>query len=292
MLIPDSINNQSVYHRNWVRADLSKSELHVLEQVIHCSESLLLVPPKYSERELFIPDVPSEDVHIGLFSSGTTGDPKCMWVSRDKLVLNAKMSAMSFGVHSGNKIFILASPWHIAGLSWALMAFQEGITFEIRTPYQSLTPEFISKLDDENFTHLFTTPFTYRQLVQDGNWFVEEIICGGSAFTAEDLKFFPKHASFMTSGYGMTEAGGIISAYRSSSSLWNRNQLGCVGSAVEQVRIRCNGTSNQPGPIYLHSPTAVCEGWLDTGDFGYKDENNHLFITHRKKDSINGKIEK
>lgn len=290
MQSPEYHISHPVSTRPWLKADLSKPESAIIEQILNSSESLLFIPPRYTNQQLFIPEIPYEGMHIGLFSSGTTGNPRCMWVSREKLILNAVMTANLLGMHPHHKILILASPWHIAGVSWAIMATQLGIQFEILTPYQASVPEFVSKLIFEGYTHLFTTPFLYRHLAKESNWKVDEIVCGGSAFTSDDAHLFPAHAHFVTSAYGQTEAGGIISAFRSEAHLWNN--AGCVGVPAEHIRIRCNGAKDQPGPIYIHSPSAVCEGWLDSGDYGYKDDNDNLMITHRKKDIINGSVEK
>jgi acyl-CoA synthetase (AMP-forming)/AMP-acid ligase II len=290
MKSPEPHISKSIGTRTWLRADLSKPESAIIEQILTSSESILFIPPRYSDRQLFVPEIPYDGVHIGLFSSGTTGNPRCMWVSREKLIQNARMTAQLLGMSVQHHILILASPWHIAGISWALMAIEQGIQFEIRTPYQANVPEFVAKLAFEGYSHLFTTPYLFRHLAKHPNWTVDEIICGGSAFTIHDAPLFVNHSRFVTSAYGQTEAGGIISAFRSDARRWNN--AGCVGRAAKDIRIRCHGSKDHPGPIYIHSPSAVCEGWLDTGDYGYKDDCENLTITHRKKDSINGAVEK
>jgi len=290
MQTPDYQITKELSSRSWVKADLSLTESAIIELILGSSDSLLFIPPRYAGSDLYIPSIPYDGIHIGLFSSGTTGTPKCMWVSREKLILNARMSFKQFRMSPEHKMLILASPWHIAGISWSIMALLAGIEYEIRTPYQADVPEFVSKLSLDKYSHLFTTPYMFRHLAKHGVWNVDELICGGSALTTDDILHMPNHAHFVTSGYGQTEAGGIISSYRSEASLWQKE--GCVGSPAEQIRIRCNGTKVEPGPIYIHSPSAVCEGWLDTEDLGYKDENDLLFITHRKKDRVAGVIEK
>lgn len=290
MIMPDNHIASSAGSRSWVKADLSQSELDIIELIRSSPNSLLLIPPKYSEMELFVPDLPNDGVHIGLFSSGTTGQPRCMWVSREKLLFNANITAQQLGIHSGHRILILASPWHIAGISWALMAIQEGISFDIHTPYVTFIPDFVAKLSGNSYSHLFTTPFLFRHLAKFNDWSTDEIVCGGSPLTIEDRPLFYKHTRFITSAYGQTEAGGIISAYRSESYCWDKP--GCIGTPADNIRIRCNGTPDLSGPIYIHSPSAVCEGWLDTGDYGYKDADDLLYITHRKKDPVNNSTEK
>jgi acyl-coenzyme A synthetase/AMP-(fatty) acid ligase len=290
MKTPDNQITSSAGSRSWVHADLSQPEMDIIDSIRSSPQSLLFIPPKYSNIELHIPEIPCDGVHIGLFSSGTTGNPRCMWVSREKLFQNAKFTARHLGIHTNHRVLILASPWHIAGISWALMAIQEGISFDIHTPYVTFISDFVAKLSGNSFTHLFTTPFLFRHLAKHDAWSTDEIVCGGSPLTLEDRPLFYKHTRFITSAYGQTEAGGIISAFRSDTSCWDKP--GCVGSPADNVRIRCNGTHDQPGPIYIHSPSAVCEGWLDTGDYGYKDEHDMLYITHRKKDPVNNAIEK
>src|SRR5690606_35675453 len=109
--------------------------------------SVVVIPPKHSK--IVLSDMnrpPHGSEYLGLFSSGTTGAPKCLWLKKEAIAWNARMSAEHFRVSKGDRILILASPWHMAGLSWAWMAESAGAHYEIFPPYTSVLPVMAERL--------------------------------------------------------------------------------------------------------------------------------------------------
>lgn len=259
-----------------------------IPDLLQSPTSVLLIPPRLSQTELPISTPPLEGVYLGLWSSGTlSAHPQVHWILREKLLLNAQLSAQAFKVHSEDRLMILASPWHVAGLSWTLMGLHLGAYTEIYTPYASVLDFAVERLFQNSFSHLFTTPSVLRTLLKQANWKVEVIICGGASFEQQDFNTLPGHCSTLINAYGQTECGGLISLKCLDATLWQtEEQTLCVGHPPEVIRIRCKGNQDLPGPIYVNSPTAIKEGWMDTGDFGYLDEKEDLFILKRKKDGI------
>lgn len=261
---------------------------HWIPDLIQSTTSVLLIPPRLSQTELSISPPPGEGVYLGLLSSGTLSEhPNVHWILKEKLLLNAQLSAQAFDIQSDDRLMILASPWHVAGLSWALMGVQLGAQTQIYAPYASVVDTAVDRLSRQAYTHLFTTPSVLRRLLLQANWSVEEIICGGASFELQDFNNLSGHCSTLINAYGQTECGGLISLKRLAATAWQtEEQTLCVGRPPEAIRIRCKGNRDLPGPIYVHSPTALIEGWTDTGDFGYLDEQGDLFILKRKKDGI------
>lgn len=267
----------------YLRVDISIEGRAQIKQLLNSDISMLFIPPRHVNGMLVIPQIPTTgDVYVGLFTSGSTGTPKCTWISREKLIQNARISVEAFGIQAHHRLLILASPWHSAGLSWALMAEEARASYEINAPYQSDSLMHASHIAFNSFSHLFTTPIALRSLMQTIPWKVDEIVCGGAPFEFTDFALFNNHATFVTLAYGQTEAGGLISSNRMASNAWlEPEQAFCVGKSPESIRIRCKGSIDQPGPVYVHSPSALCEGWLDTGDKGYVDDEMHLYLSKR-----------
>ncbi|MAH86726.1 MAG: hypothetical protein CL668_05730, partial [Balneola sp.] len=65
---------------------------------------------------------PLDKSYVGIFSSGSTGQAKCIWNRLEHLKLNAMRSAKAFEVQSEHFLVFMALPWHVAGLTWAFMA--------------------------------------------------------------------------------------------------------------------------------------------------------------------------
>jgi long-chain acyl-CoA synthetase len=118
------------------------------------------------------------------------------------------------------------------------------------------------------------------------------LICSGGAPLSKDLaEFFWTVGIPIYQGYGLTETSPIV------SSNYPANRFGSSGKPIEdvQVRIAEDGEILVKGPCvmqgYYKDPEATREvltedGWFSTGDIGYVDKDNYLFITDRKKDLI------
>ena len=92
-------------------------------------------------------------------------------------------------------------------------------------------------------------------------------------------------------GYGMTECSPRISTAHLDDE--NTGSIGTIvnGCEVKIVDGEIWAKSNSVMLGYYKNPEATAEtltkdGWLRTGDLGYVDNTNHLYITGRKKNLI------
>ncbi|PYP89444.1 MAG: hypothetical protein DMG65_13405 [Candidatus Angelobacter sp. Gp1-AA117] len=127
------------------------------------------------------------------------------------------------------------------------------------------------------------------------------LISGGSAFDVNighDLRTLGFN---VLQAYGLTETSGAATCTPPQ-----QNVLGSVGQPFKGVQVRIlnpepvEGREYQAGEIsisggivmkgYYNRPDATAEvlhdGWLHTGDLGYLDQRNNLFITGRQKEII------
>ncbi|KAL7106698.1 hypothetical protein ACP275_06G010000 [Erythranthe tilingii] len=109
-------------------------------------------------------------------------------------------------------------------------------------------------------------------------------------------------------GYGMTEAGPVLSMSPSFAKQPLPTKSGSCGNVVRNAELKVvdpdTGFSiprNQPGEICIRGPqimkgylndaeatarTIDVEGWLHTGDIGYVDDDDDVFIVDRVKELI------
>ncbi|MCM1167806.1 MAG: AMP-binding protein [Ruminococcus sp.] len=116
------------------------------------------------------------------------------------------------------------------------------------------------------------------------------IYSGGAYLNPEIISAYEELGITIAQGYGMTECSPRI-----TTGDLTRKSAGDVGTVVKGCEVRIvDGEITVKSPSvmqgYYKDPENTAEtlkdGWLYTGDLGYADEQNRLFITGRKKNLI------
>ncbi|OAY75987.1 putative 4-coumarate--CoA ligase 3 [Ananas comosus] len=125
------------------------------------------------------------------------------------------------------------------------------------------------------------------------------IVMSGAAPMGKDIQdaFRAKIPNaFLGQGYGMTEAGPVLSMCLAFAKEPFAVKSGSCGTVVRNAELKIvdpdTGASlgrNKPG--YLNDPEATKntidkEGWLHTGDIGFVDDDDEIFIVDRLKEII------
>jgi long-chain acyl-CoA synthetase len=129
------------------------------------------------------------------------------------------------------------------------------------------------------------------------------VTSGGAPLAPEVAEQFIRRVPSVSirQGYGLTETAALI-----SSSPIGRERAGSVGLPVPGTEVRLEDdegnevATGEVGEICARSPgvmkgywnapevtrEALRDGWLHTGDLGYRDSDGYLYIVDRKKDLI------
>ncbi len=126
---------------------------------------------------------------------------------------------------------------------------------------------------------------------------LEYFVSGGAALEVSIYDFFWRLGLPVYQGYGMAEASPVI-----STNGLTGNRAGSVGKPLPGVEVKIsdvgesgNGEILTRGPHLMHgyfrNPVLTGQvidrdGWLHTGDLGYRDRHGYLFISGRKKNLI------
>src|ERR1700741_1653442 len=117
------------------------------------------------------------------------------------------------------------------------------------------------------------------------------VLSGGAPLSKALGEFFWAIGIPIYQGYGLTETSPVL------TSNHPQNRAGSSGRPIRNVQLRIadDGEILAKGPCvmqgYFKSPESTREvlsddGWFKTGDVGYLDKDNYLFITDRKKDLL------
>jgi long-chain acyl-CoA synthetase len=131
----------------------------------------------------------------------------------------------------------------------------------------------------------------YKKLRTGTGGKLRMVFSGGAPLSKDLAEFFWAVGIPIYQGYGLTETSPIL------TSNYPQNRSGSSGRPIPNVLIRIaqDGEILAKGPCvmqgYYKSPDATREtideeGWFHTGDIGYLDADNYLFVTDRKKDLI------
>lgn len=120
---------------------------------------------------------------------------------------------------------------------------------------------------------------------------MQVIYSGGAYLNPELAEAYRSFGFIMAQGYGMTECSPRIST--ASRSIVTHEDVGQVVNGCEIKIVDGEIWAKSPSVMigYYNNPEATEEtltedGWLRTGDLGYVNEENRLFITGRKKNLI------
>lgn len=131
------------------------------------------------------------------------------------------------------------------------------------------------------------------------------IISGGAALDPMYVKEFEDFGFTLLNGYGITECSPVVAVNCNNGR--DKNKIGSVGLVMPGTNVRITDPDEDGcGEIWVKSDIvmlgyynnkeataeAMDDGWFNTGDIGYLDDENYLYISGRKKNLIilnNGK---
>jgi long-chain acyl-CoA synthetase len=274
-------------------------------------------PPSFSYLVRTYPPTPRgiepgwEDLVALPYSSGTTGLPKGVMLSHKNLVCNAYQSVATARITFQDRLLVFVPLYHIYGIMLMGLAAMTGATIVLMERFDA--DKCLQLIQEQRITILYSVPQVLAVL---NDWprlhdydlhTVRFTQCGAAPVPPALARRFEQltHIPVMTS-YGLTEASpGTHSNPVYDPQLMKVETIGLpihdtrqkiVDIETGQIELGVGGEGELivQGPQvmqgYWKAPEATAEslrdGWLYTGDIGWRDEEGYVTITDRKKELI------
>lgn len=255
-------------------------------------------------------EVDEDDLHIILYTSGTTGFPKGAAFTHKSHYLHALSLAAATGGHQNDVGALIYPLFHTGGPDCLVLPhFLMGATLVILDGGD--TQEIIAATQHHGITNIYCVPTVWRRLLaalaaSGGDVSTVKRCLGSSDTFPPDLldEILQRFDADVYVTYGLTEAGCILTVCKLTAA--DRSKLGSVGRPMSTVELRLLDDSGQAvlngevGQVagrtpammqsYWNMPERTAEslrnGWLYSGDLGRLDEDGYLFLAGRAKDMI------
>lgn len=253
----------------------------------------------------FESEIDPEKMCAILFTSGTTGKSKGVMLSHKSLADNA--TCMDMGEKEGSVTLSVLPIHHAYCFTCDILACMcTGITccfndsmmrlvkniHTFKPQIMLLVPMIIESLNYKITELLQKNPNLPKRAlaVQVFGENLHTIYSGGAYLNPKLIDAFNEYGISLVQGYGMTEFSPRISANTKTYA-----KQGSVGSLIPGCQAKIldgeicvKGDSMMLGYYKDEQETSktIVDGWLRTGDLGYIDDDNFVFITGRKKNLI------
>ncbi|HQI41925.1 MAG: long-chain fatty acid--CoA ligase [Ignavibacteriales bacterium UTCHB2] len=279
-----------------------------------------------------LPEPDPNATAVIIYTSGTTGSPKGVMLSYDNLLANIEAVTNDVNIYtSDDRLLVLLPLHHIFPLMGTMIiplgvggtiifspsmasedimaTLQQGITIIIGVPrlYNLIRKGIKDKIDKSGIAKfLFKIAQKKNSLTFSRKIFgsvqrkfggkIKFLVSGGAALDKEVAKDYLTLGFEILEGFGMTECAPMITFTRpgkvlpgSAGQPLKTNEVKIIdGEIVTRGRNVMQGYYNRPE----ETSAILKDGWLFTGDLGYLNDDNRIFITGRKKEIIvlsNGK---
>ncbi|WCJ27795.1 4-coumarate--CoA ligase [Euphorbia peplus] len=287
----------------------------------NCVHFSALISESETETELKYPNVGiGQDDPVALpFSSGTTGLPKGVILTHKSLITSVAQQVdgenPNLYLRKEDVVLCVLPLFHIYSLNSVLLcSLRAGAAVLLMQKFEIGT--FLELIQRHKVSVAAVVPplvlaLAKNPMVDAFDLSSIRVVLSGAAPLGKDLEDALRHRmpqAILGQGYGMTEAGPVVAMCLAFAKQPFPTKSGSCGTVVRNAELKVidpeTGLSlsyNQPGEIcirghqimkgYLNDPEATAntidvEGWLHTGDIGYVDDNDEVFIVDRLKEII------
>lgn len=264
---------------------------------------------------------PDEDPKFILFTSGSTGTPKAVQLRGSSFCRHAGELTRALQVKPGEVFFIPVPFAHVYGVVALHTALSHHATVATLVKYR---PEQAMSLITSVHANVYLGVSTMylRELRENQNneWDLSclraGLVAGASSPLAVFEEYEKRYGTVLVNSYGMTETAATLTVAELDDPL--RERAASVGHPIAGAEVRTAPLDAQGdglacpypaepdggwrrGELVCKTPSLAdgiiaedgilnrpldAEGWLHTGDIGWVDANNYVWVDGRVKDMI------
>ncbi|ARK21628.1 class I adenylate-forming enzyme family protein [Sporosarcina ureae] len=252
-------------------------------------------------------EVNEDDLFAIMYTSGTTGNPKGVMLSHRNIISGALSLALACETDYDDIIGHVAPLTHGSNFL-SHVAWLYGLTQVVFNTFEP--EEFVHDLTREKVTVIFLVPTMVNLMIQHPKFdpknlsTIKSINMAGSPIAASKLEqALALTGPIYAQTFGQVEAPMCITMMPKRELGDHLESCGRVGPFVDVKIVNERGvelTAGEVGEIvckgslvmqgYWNNEQATNEtlqdGWLQTGDLGWKNETGYVHIVDRKKDVI------
>jgi len=253
------------------------------------------------------------DIAVIQYTGGTTGTPKGAMLTHANITANAEQVRLWLGDSTPGTDRILATIpfFHVFAMTAAMnLGLSIGAELILLPRYD--LQQVLKTIATKRPTLFPAVPTIYAAVSQAenvGDYDLSSLrycISGGAALPSETKTAFERISqSLLVEGYGLTEASPVVAC----NPPQGLNKSGSIGLPLPDTEVKICALEEahkimppgEHGEVFVRGPQVMAgywnnteetnnvlqDGWLRTGDVGYRDADGYIFITDRLKDMIN-----
>lgn len=291
----------------WFKQDFEKLPFFLIKADSHCNE-YSLPNPKTKRAVSFGGQPKPEDTAVLMFTSGTTSFSKGVMLSNFNIMHAVSVYQRILKITEKDSTIIPVPIYHVTGLIALFGVFIfAGASIRLHKYFDA--KRILSDTRRFGITFLHGSPTVFSLLLQEKGEFpslpsLRALACGSSYMPVKKIKELHDWLPDMKfhTVYGLTETSSPAAMFPGDA--YSSPYIGASGIPVPGTSFKiCDEMGRcvpigQIGTVYIKGTVVLTgyykmetaslkDGWLDTGDLGYFNEESYLFIVDRKKDMIN-----
>ena len=268
-------------------------------------------------------EIGDDDMSILMYTAGTTGFPKGVMLTHKSFTVYVLDNVTPPDTETVEKNILTVPLYHVAGIQAMMAAVYGGRTLVIERQFEPT--EWMGLVQTEKVGRAMMVPTMLKQLLDHPRFkdydlsSLKVITYGAASMPLEVIKkainVFPK-VSFINA-FGQTETASTITSLSPEDHVITGateaerekklKRLASIGKPMSDVEMKIideNGKDLPPGEvgeIVARGPRVMSgywkdeektkktidkDGWVHTGDMGYRDEDGYFFLSGRATDLI------